>query len=117
MSGSFIIGLMTFANFILLLKLTMVLVKDNRRQSETVIENGNFKSTISYLVETPKEEEKTPVPIPTPVFQSASINPKMDQMQVAINRLKLGDSPEQIAQELGYSKSEIGLLAASSRQR
>jgi hypothetical protein len=36
--------------------------------------------------------------------------------KLAISRLKLGEDPELVARELGYSRSEIGILQAASKR-
>jgi hypothetical protein len=123
-SGTTIIAIMTVANFVLLLALLRILIRDNFKRNipamaAPVPSQNQLEEVIASILQQPafaetKEEKPEPILASAPA-RSQTVS-KSEQMQMAINRLKLGESPEQVAQELGYSRSEIGILAASSRQ-
>jgi hypothetical protein len=39
-----------------------------------------------------------------------------DSRSLAVQRLKMGEDPEEVADDLGFSRSEIGILQAAARR-
>lgn len=114
--GNTIIAVMTVANFGLLLLLTNHVIKSNRIQARAGGAAAPLDDQGSQLVEPEKQESEA---IFAPAFQAAAseaVPPRAGQTQAALLRLRSGESQECVARDLGYSRSEIGILAASSRK-
>jgi len=118
MNGTTFIGVMTFANFILLLGLAYYILK-GRQVSERISQNeeGNFNIDFNrFLHEQPKPEPEAVTTIDQILASAPRVEESLDQRSLAVKRLKMGESPEEIASELGFSRSEIGILQAAARR-
>jgi len=118
MSGTTFIGIMTFANFVLLLALAYYILKGKSENFENVQrEPVDFPENLkAYLEEKPEPSYSNPATIEQILGNHPKEEIYMDQRQSAVNRLKMGENPELVASDLGFSRSEIGILQAAARR-
>jgi hypothetical protein len=114
MNGTTFIGIMTFANFLLLLGLAYYILKGKQPvERYTHSEETKFAEFLQNKIE--------PEPVSTTtVDQFLASAPKseetLDGRALAVKRLKMGEDPEEVAGDLGFSRSEIGILQAAARR-
>jgi len=114
MNGTTFIGIMTFANFLLLLGLAYFILKGrqtNERYSRD--EEANFAQFIKEKIEPEPVSNTT---IDQILSQPPKIEETLDSRTLAVQRLKRGEDPEEVAIDLGFSRSEIGILQAAARR-
>jgi hypothetical protein len=112
MNGTTFIGIMTFANFILLLGLAYYILKG--KQSGEHRSHNEEAAFAQFLQDKLEPEPVTTIEqILAPVSR---VEEQLDGRSLAVKRLKLGEDPEEVASDLGFSRSEIGILQAAARR-
>ena len=114
MSGTTFIGIMTFANFLLLSGLAYYILKGKQTAERNLQnEDAHFAQFIAEKIDT---EPVTNTTIDQILALPAKTEESLDSRSLAVQRLRKGEDPEEIASDLGFSRSEIGILQAAARR-
>jgi hypothetical protein len=120
MAENMLIVMMTSFNFILMILLLVITLRENIRRKQLLSEDReSFYSTLTSLSEKLKGIEAKPIrPVnPEPPREKVAVEDGgRNQVKVAIQKLKLGRDPESVGKELGLSRSEMGILMASAKR-
>lgn len=114
MNGTTFIGIMTFANFMLLLGLAYYILK-GKPVAERGLQNGESNFT-EFLKNTIEPEPISTTTIDQILASAPKSDETLDGRALAVKRLKMGEDPEEVAGDLGFSRSEIGILQAAARR-
>jgi hypothetical protein len=117
MFGIIIIGVISSFNLVLTFAMAYFILKESwQRQKLLSKDRDVFHSTLSLLTDKLRAIEgilhkpveatfAAPKPIP---------GEPREQLRIALQKLRKGEDPELIGKEMGYSRSEMGLLQASA---
>ncbi len=118
MSGITIIAVMSIINAALLSAILYIFVTESKKHQKLIAEDRqNLYSSISGLTDKVKKIFKAPEPHYSNEMTAQTISPNigLSRAEMVVQRLKGGASPEQVSRELGFSRSEIGIIMATAK--
>lgn len=113
-------AIMTTVNFMILLAVCYFLLAENiRRQKQLAADRERFNCALATMSEKlasiPQNLRPTSVASEIPTAPKSAPGPR-SQVQIALHKLNSGENPDDVARELGYSRSEMSILAASAKR-
>ncbi|MEE9554259.1 MAG: hypothetical protein V3W18_08180 [candidate division Zixibacteria bacterium] len=118
METSVLITIIATLNLIVVFMMFLLLGKELRkRDNHNSADTENFRSANNAILEKiGKLEKQIGEQIQEkPRFAEREVNTPANRVKTALEKLNSGISPDLVCRDLGYSRSEMGILLASAR--
>jgi hypothetical protein len=120
MSDIIIITVITSLNLCLSSAIAWLIFNENRRRRQLLAKDReNFHSALSTLgerLQSLANAHREPTELPVSENKKPSPAEGREQVRLALQRLKMGQDPQEVCREMGYSRSEMGFLEASAKR-